>query len=134
MFSISHWFKLHRSYSISFNLSNVGESFWGRIRKGLSKFRKRKGKFYVLFTYSVKRAREIRKFYVADVQRRLRNVQKSVMHLQSCCFAYLNLLLFFPFSLPSPSSLLKLPPVVIQKFCYHSNVTSLFFSLYPGEI
>ena len=24
----SHCFKLHRSYSISFNLSNVGESFW----------------------------------------------------------------------------------------------------------
>ena len=26
-------FKLHRSYSVSFNLSNVGEIFWGRIRK-----------------------------------------------------------------------------------------------------
>ena len=24
----SHCFKLHRSYSISFNLSNVGEIFW----------------------------------------------------------------------------------------------------------
>ena len=36
--------------------------------------------------------------------------KKSVMHVQSCCFANLNLLLFFlPFSLPSPSSLLKLP-------------------------
>ena len=28
---------------------------------------------------------------------------------------------FLPFSLPSPSSLLKLP-IVIQKFCYHGNV------------
>ena len=39
--------------------------------------------------------REIRKFYVAVVQRRLRNVQKKRDHVQSCCFAYLNDLLFF---------------------------------------
>ena len=38
---------------------------------------------------------EIRKFYVAVVQRRLRNVQKKRDHVQSCCFAYLNDLLFF---------------------------------------
>ena len=31
------------------------------------------------------------------------------MHVQSCCFTNLNLLLFLPFSLPSPSSLPKLP-------------------------
>ena len=38
----------------------------------------------------------------------------------------INLLLCLPFSLPSPSpsSLLKLRIVVIQKFCYHGNVTS----------
>ena len=40
-------------------------------------------------TYSIKRAREIRKFHMAVVQLRLRNVQKSVMHVQSCCFAVL---------------------------------------------
>ena len=34
---------------------------------------------------------------------------KNVMHVQSCCFANLNLLLFFSFSSPSPSSLLTLP-------------------------
>ena len=34
-------------------------------------------------------------FHVVVVQRRLRNVQKSVMHVQSCCFAYLNFLGFF---------------------------------------
>ena len=28
------------------------------------------------------------------VQRRLRNVQKSMMHMQSCCFVNINLLLF----------------------------------------
>ena len=53
----------------------------------LSKWRKRKRTFFVLFTYSIKRTREIRKFYVTVVQHRLRNVQKSVMHMQSCCFA-----------------------------------------------
>ena len=40
---------------------------------------------------------ELRKwnyFHVVVVQRRQRNVQKSVMHVQSCCFANLNLLLF----------------------------------------
>ena len=37
---------------------------------------------------------EIRHFNVVVVQRRLRNVQKSVMHVQSCCFANLNLFLF----------------------------------------
>ena len=35
-----------------------------------------------------------------------------------------------PFSLPSPSQLLKLPIAVIQKFCFHGNVTSYFFSLF----
>ena len=34
---------------------------------------------------------EIRQFHVAVVQRRQRNVQKSVMQVQSCCFANLNL-------------------------------------------
>ena len=56
--------------------------------------------------------REIRHLHVVVVQRRQRNVQKSVMHVQSCsCFASLNLLLFLPFSLPSPSSFLKLPNI-----------------------
>ena len=35
-----------------------------------------------------------RQFHVVVVQRRQRNVQKSVMHVQSCCFANLNLLPF----------------------------------------
>ena len=30
--------------------------------------------------------REIRHFHVVVVQRRQSNVQKSVMHVQSCCF------------------------------------------------
>ena len=39
-------------------------------------------------------------FHVVVVQRRLRNVQKSVMHVQSCYFAYLNQLFFVFFAVP----------------------------------
>ena len=38
-----------------------------------------------LFTSSIKL--EIRHFHVVVVQKRKRNVQKSVMHVRSCCFA-----------------------------------------------
>ena len=38
---------------------------------------------------------QIRQFHVVVVQKRQRNVQKSVMHLQSCCFALLNLFFFY---------------------------------------
>ena len=55
---------------------------------------KEKGPFCVLLSYSIKRAHEIRKFHVAVVQPRLRNVQKSVMHVQSCCFANKPVALF----------------------------------------
>ena len=47
--------------------------------------------FCVVLTYSLKRACEIRKFHIAVVQQRLRNVQRSVMHVQSCSFANLKL-------------------------------------------
>ena len=45
--------------------------------------------FRVAFTNSVKRAGEIRKFHVIIVERWLRNLQKSVMLVQSC-FAYMS--------------------------------------------
>ena len=48
-----------------------------------------------MLTSSTKR--ENRKFHALDVQRWQRNVQKSVMHVQNCCFANLNLLLFAVF-------------------------------------
>ena len=115
-----------RSYSVSFNLSDVGEIY--RVESE-STVGLEKENFCIVFTYSIKRAREIGKFNVAVVQRRLRNVQKSVMHVQNCCCANINLLLFLLFSLPSPSSLIKLPIVVIQKFCCHGNVTSHLSSL-----
>ena len=45
-------------------------------------------------------------FHGVVVQRRLKDVQKSVMHVQSCCSKPIA---FLRFSLPSPWSLLKLP-------------------------
>ena len=47
---------------------------------------------YLEFTSSWKR--EIRHFHVVVVQRRKQNLPKTMMHVQSCCFAYLILLLF----------------------------------------
>ena len=59
----------------------------------VSKFKKRRS-FCAVFHYSIKRAREVRKFHVAVAQRRLRNVPKSMMHVQSCCFADINVFFF----------------------------------------
>ena len=47
----------------------------------------------LVFTSSTKR--EIRHFHVVVVQWRRRNVQKSVMHVQNCYFANVDLLPFF---------------------------------------
>ena len=68
--------------------------FWQLSSEGLCQSsRKEKESCCPVFPSSTKR--EIRHFHVVVVvQRRLRNVQKSVMHVQSCCFANLNLLHF----------------------------------------
>ena len=47
---------------------------------------KEKENFFVVLTYSKKRAREIGKFHVAVVQQRLRNVQTSVVHVRRFFF------------------------------------------------
>ena len=55
-----------------------------------------------LFTSSIKR--QIRHFHVVVVQKQERNVQKSVMHVRSCCFAYnIKPIVFLTFSLPFAS-------------------------------
>ena len=69
--------------------------FFGLNPKGRSlNLEKEKENFCAVLTYSVKWASEIRKFHVAGVYQRLRNVQESVMHVKSCSFSNLNLLLF----------------------------------------
>ena len=45
----SHCFKLHRSYSISFNLSNAGEISWIESERTVFEFRKRKTNFLCCF-------------------------------------------------------------------------------------
>ena len=52
--------------------------FWVKSERTVCKLRKRKN-FCVELAYSIKRVREIRKFHVAVVQQRPRNVQKSVI-------------------------------------------------------
>ena len=89
----SHCFQPHRSYSVSFYLSKVGEIFWDLNTKRPYLILEKES-FCAAFAYSIKRAREIRKFHVAVLKRRLRNVQKGVLHVQGCCFAYLSLLPF----------------------------------------
>ena len=82
--------------------------------------------FRVVLTFFVKRVRKSRKFHVAAVQRQLRNVQKRVMHVQSCCFGDINLLLVTSSLCRRRRGCLSSLLVVIKKFCYHGNVTSHF--------
>ena len=97
--------------------------FWELSSEGLyQSSRKEKESCCPVFPSSTKR--EIRHFHVVVVQRRLRNVQKSVMHVQSCCSANLNLLLFLPLSLLSPSSLLKLAVFLCRTGFFSTSVSS----------
>ena len=90
----SRSFNLYRDSSNSLTLSNVGELSWSWIPEKPHPSSEWERKFHSsLFTSSIKR--EIRHFLVVVVQWRQRNVQKSVMHVQSCCFANLNLLFFW---------------------------------------
>ena len=57
-------------------------------KKPYLKLEKEKENFCVLFNYSIKRAREVSKFHVTVVQRRLRNVHKSVMDVQNNQFFF----------------------------------------------
>ena len=93
-----------------------------------------------MFTSSTKR--EIRHFHVVVVQWRLGNVQKSVMHVQTCCFANLNqlfLFLFFfflPFSLPS-SSLLPMSSLLLKPCNFNDAISCkhiLQFSTDPPRL
>ena len=104
----SHCPKLYRAYSISFNSSDVGKCFWSWILKDCIEVQEKKKKVAVLCSRS-RTKREIRHFQFVVVQGRQRNLQISVLHVQSCCFAKSKPIAFLLFSLPSPSPLLKLP-------------------------
>ena len=65
--------------------------FWGggglNLKGPFLSLKKEKENFCVVFTYSIKQAREISNFHVAVVQRRQRHVEKSMIHVQSYCFS-----------------------------------------------
>ena len=88
---------------ISFNSSNVGNFYWSWILKDYIKVQEKKDSRCLVFPSAAKR--EIRHFHVVVVQKRQRNLQKSVM----------------TFSLPSPSSLLKLPDIYATKIANAMN-------------
>ena len=84
--------KLYHAYSISFNSSNVGRFSWSWILKDWNKLQE-KTEVVVLCSRLSSTKREIGHFHVVVMQRQQRGAQKSAIHLQSCCFAYINLLL-----------------------------------------
>ena len=83
-------------YYLAYSIFLTWQMFLELNSKGMhqEKVQEKKMKsFCLVFPSSTKR--EIRHVHVAAAQRRLRNVQKRrAMHVQSCCFANLNLLLF----------------------------------------
>ena len=75
------FFKLYRAYSI---LSNIGNFCLELSSRALYQSSgKEKESCCLVFLSSTNR--EIRHFHVVIVQKRQRNIQKSVMHVQSCC-------------------------------------------------
>ena len=67
--------------------------------------------------------REIRYFNVVIVQQQQSKSRKGLMYLQSCCFAYLNLLLFCRWLVAvSPESLLKTPLCLVSAVAIGSQV------------
>ena len=126
----SRYFKLYRAYSNSFNSSNLGKFFWSSILKDCIKVQEKKKKVVLLFASSAKR--ELRHFHVVVLQRRLRNVQKSGMHVQSCCVANLNQLLFCRSRCRrrrrSLSSLLSLSLRGLFKMMLHETIRKTIFS------
>ena len=90
----SHCFKLNLSFQFHLICQVLANFSRVESERTVFKLRKRKEIFCVVFTYSIRQAREISKFQVAVVQRWQRNVQKSMMHVESCCFVNINLLLF----------------------------------------
>ena len=81
-------FKRYPAYSISFTSSNVGKCFWSWILKDYQSSGKEKESFCLVFPSTRKRERY-------DCAVTAKKCKKRVTHVQSCCFANLNLLLFY---------------------------------------
>ena len=95
---------------------------------------KERENFCAVFTNSIERAHESRKFHVAISATTAKKCTKKRDASAKFFFCQYEPISFLPLSMLPPSSLLQLTIVVMQSFCYRSNVTShlssrLVFSL-----
>ena len=88
----SRCFKLYRAYYISIKSSDVGHFLELNSKRLFRNSGKEKESRRLVITSSTKR--EIWHVHVVVVRCRQRNMQKSLLNVQSCCFANLNLLSF----------------------------------------
>ena len=88
-------FKLYRAYSISFNSSIFSKFFWSWILKYCIEVHEKKKKVVVLCSHFAQKVKLGTFTLQSCSDGKKKNVQKSSMHVQSCCFVYLNLLLFW---------------------------------------
>ena len=112
-------FKLYRAYSISFTSSNVGKCFWSCILKDCIKVQEKKRKFLSCVPV-------LEKTWIQALSRCSRAMTAKECTKKAWCTCKVVVLLikpiaFLPFSLPSASSLLKLPNNSSQK-PYHCSV------------
>ena len=86
--------------------SSEKTSFWSWILKTLSKFREKRKSLSCVFPST---RRKIERFHVVVMQWWQRNVQKSEMHVQSCCQTYFFFLTFsrLNFSLMTKPNIVK---------------------------
>ena len=89
----SYCFKVHRSYSISFNLYNCRQNFLRLNPKGpYLGLRQRKRKFLCCVHLLHKASAKILAIFMSQSRSDGKeNVEKSMMHLQTCCFANIHL-------------------------------------------
>ena len=109
----SHRFKLHRAYSISFTSSNAGKRFWSWILKDCIKVQEKKRK--LLSCVPV-----LDKTWIQALSRCSRATTAKKCTKKAWCTCKVVVLLIKPiaflrFSLPSASSLLKLPNDQLQR-------------------
>ena len=83
--------KLYRAYSISFTSSNVCNFLEFDLKDRITVQEKEKKVVFYTFPSSTKRTF---RYFQVEVKRRQRKVQKHMMHVQSCYFANVSLLLF----------------------------------------
>ena len=108
-------FALFQTSSILFNFTlfcQMLAKFSGLNPKGpYVSLGKEKQNFCVVLSYYIKRAREIRKFHVAVVQQRLRNVKNAWMQVQRSFFCQSKPIVFLLFAVA----------VAETPYCFHQE-------------